>query len=411
MRLLVILAAVVAALPSVGSEHFEVGAASVSISPEDGAYLAGYGRDRTSLGVADELYAKAVVVRSRATDAQLVLLTLDNIGLTRPDVLLVRAAIAQRLAMPASHVIVSSTHTHAGPDVVGLWGPSLWRSGRNPGYMSWLQDQAVAAAAQAYAKAQPARLIAASAAVRLPWVENRSEPDLIDPMMTTLQFVAEDGRAVVTLTSFACHPTVLDDQNRYVSADYVGGYYAAMAQQIEGEHLFLQGAIGGWVQPLASVGGFDVAQRFGAELALASRTLLQDHGELIDEAGVVLNSAEFDIPLANWGFRLAMLLQVLPRDTVDGALRTEAAWFRIGSVEFVTHPGETSPAYSFASRRLMKAKHTIVMGLTQDALGYILKPDYFADDAPYPHAAYLRSVSVGEQAGPLLMETLTSLVP
>ena len=77
---------------------------------------------------------------------------------------------------------------------------------------------------------------------------------------------------------------------------------------------------------------------------------------------------------------------------------------------FVTHPGETSPAYALASRALLDTEHTFVLGLAQDAMGYILKPEYFADDAAYPHAEYLTSVSAGEATGPQLMAALERLL-
>jgi hypothetical protein len=202
---------------------------------------------------------------------------------------------------------------------------------------------------------------------------------------------------------------VLGGDNTRVSADYLVGYYLEMAHQHGGEHLFLQGAIGGWVQPLEAADGFDQAERFGRELA-GETTRLLGHARDNPYSPLAIRHATFDIPLENWGFRLMMWLGVLQRDLFDGAMRTETSWFRIGAAEFVTHPGETSPAYSLASRAAMQADVEFVLGLTGDAIGYILKPAYFDDDAPYPHAEYLRSVSVGPGAGPLLMETLEPLI-
>ena len=43
--------------------------------------------------------------------------------------------------------------------------------------------------------------------------------------------------------------TFLDAVHTVVSSDYVGAFYNSMSSQMPGEHLFLQGAIGGWVQP------------------------------------------------------------------------------------------------------------------------------------------------------------------
>jgi hypothetical protein len=54
--------------------------------------------------------------------------------------------------------------------------------------------------------------------------------------------------------------------------------------------------------------------------------------------------------------------------------------------------------------------HTFVLGLTGDALGYILKPEYFAPDAPFPSAEYLAATSIGPDVGPLTMENVAALV-
>jgi len=122
-------------------------------------------------------------------------------------------------------------------------------------------------------------------------------------------------------------------------------------------------------------------------------------------------STEVQIPLANWGFRLLSWLGVLERDLAGGAMRTTVARFTIGPVAFVTHPGETSPAYALESREILGGRHTVVMGLSQDAIGYILKPDYFRHPDRYAQAEYLTSVSVGPEAGPRIMEAVRQLVP
>jgi hypothetical protein len=228
--------------------------------------------------------------------------------------------------------------------------------------------------------------------------------------MAVMQFVDADGSTVATLTNFACHPTVMDGVSDQVSADYVAGFYRVMSDKLPGEHLFLQGAIGGWVQPDKTGRSFELADRYGASVAEAALTLI-DQALPATLTDIRFASQVFDIPLENPGFAALLQAGVLQRDLYDGAIRTEAAWFTIGDVEFVTHPGETSPAHSLISRELMNSEHTFVMGLTLDALGYILKPEYFGAGAPFPSADYLTATSIGPQAAPRLLQTLESLIP
>ena len=106
---------------TVQAQSFEVAAGSVAVTPPPGSYLAGYGSDRRATGRYDDVWVKTVVVRTGAD--VLAIVTIDCIGLTRPDVLRIAAGVQQRL--PGTRVVVSSTHTHAGPHVVGIWGPAL----------------------------------------------------------------------------------------------------------------------------------------------------------------------------------------------------------------------------------------------------------------------------------------------
>ncbi|MEE4283175.1 MAG: neutral/alkaline non-lysosomal ceramidase N-terminal domain-containing protein [Pseudomonadales bacterium] len=387
------------------AQTYRVAAGSVDITPAEGTYLAGYGPDRKSTGAADAIHIKAALVKTGSD--LLALLTIDCIGLTRPDILAIETGIAQKI--PEAKVVVSSTHTHAGPDVVGIWGPAFWRSGRDEEYIAQLVETAVALVARTATQLQPATSRLASAELPLAWVENVSEPELLDRRLAVMQFVDRKGASLLTLVNYACHPTVLGPENTEVSADYVAGFYQKLTSELGGEHLFLQGAIGGWVQPLQGDRSHELALAHGESLAAAVIDLLAD-AQNNAYAPLVFRQQQVDVPLHNWGFRLLMWLGVLDRQTYDGAMRTSVAWFKIGEAEFVTHPGETSPAYSLASRELMDTRHSFVLGLSQDAMGYILKPEYFADDAAYPHAEYLTSVSVGATAGPLIMQAVKEVV-
>ena len=387
------------------AEAFHVAAGKRALNPDVGAYLAGYGPDRRATGALDDLYLKAALIQ--AGPDQLVVMSLDNIGLTYPDVQRVRAAV--RTVLPGAHVVFSSTHTHAGPDVVGIWGPALWRSGREAAYIERLVSASEELVRDLVAQLRPARSRVAGREVPLAWVENVSEPELLDRRLAVLQFVGDDGESLLTLTNFACHPTVLGPDNTRSSADYAAGFYRAMDAALPGEHVFLQGAIGGWVQPLQGDRSHALALDHGESLAAAALATLAA-AEDNPYAALRFREKTIDMPLENWGFRILIWLGVLERKLHDGAMRTSVATFRLGNAAFVTHPGETSPAFALASRALLDTEHTFVLGLTQDAMGYILKPEYFADDATYPHADYLTSVSAGSETGPRLMAALEHLL-
>jgi hypothetical protein len=385
------------------------GAASVTVSPEPGAFIAGDARNRRFSGEHDPLFARALYLSDGAT--ALAVVVVDNIGLVRPDIERMRRRAAELTGDPAltpERVVIGSTHTHSGPDVVGLWGEHELSSGRDEAYMDRLVETVAAQVAAAAAVRRPVTVRVAAGDHELDWVRNVSEPGLLDRRVTVLQFLGDDGASVATLTNFACHPTVLDAVFDQVSSDYVAGFYRHMDEHLAGEHLFLQGAIGGWVQPDRPRRDEALALDYGESVARTALELLE-RSRPVEPAPLRFASRRFEIPLENPGFSALLEAGVLSRELRDGRLTTETAWFAVGDVEFVTHPGETSPAHAIASRELIGAEHSMVLGLTLDALGYILKPEYFAADAPFPSAEYLTATSVGPEAAPRLLAAIEAL--
>jgi Neutral/alkaline non-lysosomal ceramidase, N-terminal len=386
------------------------GAASADISPPPGAYIAGDARNRRFAGVHDPLFAKAVVLTDGK--ASYAIVTLDNIGLNRGDIELIRGRAVAASALPGlrpEHILVSSTHTHSGPDVVGLWGPDEMTSGRDQAYVDLLIKTAVDQVVAAGDRLKPVQLRVASGEHDLGWVTNVTEPELIDRQMGVLQFVGSDGLAIATLVNFACHPTVMDAASDQVSSDYVGGFYSAMAKAVPGEHLFLQGAIGGWVQPDKRDQSFSRAEGYGEAVAAKALELLKSADS---DPTPRLRAArqEFLVPLENPGFNALLEAGVLRRTLEEGRLRTEVALLEIGPAVLVTHPGETSPQHGLDTRALIGRRHSFVLGLTGDALGYILKPEYFAPGAPFPSADYLTATSISPSIAPLMMSAVEELV-
>jgi hypothetical protein len=382
------------------------GAASMNITPETGMFIAGDQPNRTFTGVHDSLYVKAVVIKEN--EAAVAILSINNIGLLYPEIQMIREQGAKLSPiLEVNEIIVTSDHIHSGPDVVGIWGPSQGESGRDSTYIAFLVSQAARAIEKASDKVQPARAFYATGEFGEGWVNNISEPDEIDRSLTVLQFTNSDGVNIATLTNFACHPTFYDAVHSDVSADYVGAFTRTMESVLPGEHIFLQGAIGGWVQPDKGDQSFATGQQRGMELSEAVETLLENTNEL-DSTSIEIRNTRFEMPVSNPGWQQLASLGVIQRE-IGETTTTEMVWFRIGPAQFITHPGETPPLYSINSKALMNTSPKFVLGLGMDAMGYILKPEFFGEDPP-PHAEYLTRMSPGPEAGPVVMSTAQKLI-
>ena len=384
--------------------ELRVGVASAHINPEVGAYIAGDRQDRKFTGVRDSLFAKAVVFSDG--EEKIALVTLDCIGLMFPEVQRIRQRAAELCPIDASRIVVSSTHTHSGPDVVGLWGSDYAHSGVDSVYMEFLVQTAARQVKNALANLQPAKVITAETQFGEPWVQNICDEE-IDRTVAIMQLQQPDGAPIATLTNFACHPTYLDAKFSEVSADYVQGYYRTVKASGGGEAFFLQGAIGGWVQPVDGEASFEKAYQRGNELAQAVRQALGS-GKELSNTRLAYGSLPLQFPVENEGWKQLAAIGTIKRSIAD-SVETEVSWFAVGDAQFATHPGETAPYYGLETKRLMGGGPKFILGLGNDAIGYILKPSFF-EDPSIPHAEYLTSMSVGKPAGPLMMEGLSQLI-
>jgi hypothetical protein len=391
------------------SGSLQAGSAVRTINPAPGSFIAGDRRNRQFAGIHDSLYVKALAVSDG--EAAFVLLTVDCIGLLHPALREIRRAVAVRMpdaGLDTACIAMASTHTHSGPDVVGLWGPDPATSGVDPEYMELLVTRAAETVKDAWYGRRPVRLRLAGTVHGEDWVYNISLPEELDRRLSTAQFTDLQGNAVATVVNFACHPTILDGAIDHVSADYVAGFYREMDAVTGGISLFLQGAIGGWVQPEYEEKTTARALERGRGLARAAIDALDQAG-FEDTISVRYARRVFRLPVSNPLFRQISAAGIIERSVSD-SVETECAWFGIGRASFATHPGETSPAYSLATRQLMPGDGPgFVIGLGMDGLGYILTPGFFDASAGIPHSEYLTGMSIGPEAGPALMEALSLL--
>jgi len=386
-----------------------VGTASATVNPPEGTFLAGYDLNRKSTGIHDDLFARALVFHDGKEAVALVVV--DAISLQYDTVNEIRQAASKavtEIRLPPERIILQATHTHCAPDTIGIYGPDELTSGRSPQYMRQLIETAAQQVARAAEALQPAKLVFAETTCT-GWAVNDSEPAILDNSVTILECCGEDSKPIATLTNFACHPTVLDGDTTLTGADWVAMFYKEMAQALPGNHLYLQGPIGCWVQPQTPERTFALAEKYGKSLAESVLAARKDAKPIADTRIRFANKV-FGLPNANDKFKMMSLLGLVPRPFAD-TIQTEVAWFSVGPAQFATHLGETAPEYGMQTKQWMDTGPKFVLGLGLDHLGYICPPRYFEKTGEIKFAAYLTEMSPGPQAGPAMMEALGSIIP
>ena len=388
--------------------HLQAGAASAVVNPDTGVFLGGYDYNRRSTGVHDDLRAHAVVFYDGTSAVALA--SVDCFSFQYDTVNEIRAAASKavtKIPLPPERIIVQATHTHCAPDTVGIYGESEAQCGRDAKYMKQLIETVAVQVARAVDALQPAHLVYAETECK-GWAVNDSEPDVLDNSVTILQCLDAKGKSIATLTNFACHPTVLDGDTTVTSADWVASFYKTMAAA-PGENLFLQGAIGCWIQPKTPERTFALAEKYGNDLGEKTLAALKQ-AKPVEGAAVRFANKVFEIPVANDKFKAMSALGLVSR-TFGETVKTEVAWFAVGSAQFATHIGETAPMYSNETKALMKTGPKFVLGLGLDHLGYICPPSYFENPSAVKFADYLTDMSPGPKSGPAMMDALKSIIP
>lgn len=385
-------------------------------------YLAGFGPNRRAETVHDDLYCRALSIQSQ--NVTVVLVSLDLIGFFRQDVLgILKHLTAHSEVFRDLHpyVLLASSHTHHGPDTIGLWGPNFRTRGVDAAYLETLKARIGAAIlasleslTAAVNRASPARVKWASLPV--PGVaKNARNPEIVDYELTLLQWVNADGQPLATLCNFPCHPEVLWMHNPHITSDYVHFLRAEVEARTSAPCLFFAGALGGMMTPDVAEHTFAAAEGMGKRLAAAG---LEALAGALPQAQAPLRFVKrtFKARVTNPLYRFAFWSKVLP-DTRDraGQVESEANLVQIGDCWFISVPGELLPKLGLRLKRSLAAagaRVSGVIGLANDELGYILPPEDFKFPLnPFkPGSHYEETNSTGIDIGRKLMDAVQQLL-
>ena len=397
----------------------QVGFAKSDITPRVGVELCGFGPfiTRHSIAVRDRLWARAMAVEHGGTCV--VIVSCDLVSSTPAITARVRQRVREATGLSADAIMVHCTHTHSGPSLGAYIG---WGEADAP-YVELLPGRIARACIDAVDHLEEAVLYHAEAscegialnreydrdappleeALRDDWRPAKSE--LTDTTCHVLE--ARAGERTIGFASyFGCHPVVCCQASRYIHGDYCG----VATSQIERDHpgatgLFLQGAQGDVNTCVVhkpereSLLALDV---IAGRYARAVRTGLAAARPIeVDRVACARRSATFSRKLwdrarledllaepeqviaapdasdADGDVRLAVVRAIALRKLIESAAggeslepTTELQGFRIGPIAFLGAPFEIFRAVKQDVVDNAKAPLPLVMGLTNENLGY-----------------------------------------
>jgi len=389
------------------------GAAIVDLTPPNprSTYIAGYMPNKKAKGVAGPITGRILVL----DDGKQTFITigLDFVGYMNDRVWDTRHKISKKYA---KDIMISSTHTHAGPDTMGLWGNWAFfmvpvESGVDENYMNLVEERLAAGVVEAISKSKEVYLVSSEIEVPEGLSYNSHREGYQDNMMTVLQVRDMQQNAVATVINWACHAEFLGQNNEYLSPDFPGYLYPEVEKREGGVAIFLNGAVGGIIVPAlprrteANVRVRDQgARRAGKVLASYASKALQS-AKKINAEKIVIERKVLRLPIENDLFEYMGKKGYMKRYMKEKHLLTEVWRVDLGHLSILTVPGEIFPSLGFRFKDLMPHKHKMVVGLSNDELGYIMTREEWDD----PLYDYEKTVSVGKQTGPLLTATVKKL--
>lgn len=370
-------------------------------------YIAGYHAGREITGVLDLQRASAVWMDTGA--GGVLLIGVDCVGLGIDTVNAIRAQL-QGFCKQTGCVSVNvyATHTHAGVDTLGLWGPAAF-DGKNDAFMQSLIDAAVSAAEQAYDDRSKGVLYFGSALPEDLLYDSR-EPHEYDPSLYQLRFAPLDGaRNGIRLLSYSAHAESLRGANTLLSRDFAGAVVDSVKQTTGDDAMFLPGAIGGLLMTRELVEPFDAVENMQKTAEILTDAALSIEDEQILTPALGISRVALKIPLDNTLFFYYKFLGILGSEISRGesatgyVLHSELGVLQVGEVTLCLMPGEIFPEL-VSGKGLdrhdpiplceIAADHGVhnllIVGLCNDELGYIIPPSNYL---LHPETPYMDTIT------------------
>ncbi|MEX1014589.1 MAG: neutral/alkaline non-lysosomal ceramidase N-terminal domain-containing protein, partial [Candidatus Paceibacterota bacterium] len=220
----------------------------------DAVWMAGFQNSKPAQGVNDDLWARAMVLDDGHT--RFAWVVLDAIGFNGDDIISVRKRIPAGLGI--DYAIISSTHTHSAPDLIGLWGPSIFTSGVNPDYVEKVKKGALDAIELATHRLKPAYFrFSYDRDGATEMLADTREPIVINPIINVMQALdIETDSTLGTLITWDNHPETIWNKNLQITSDFPHYLRETVENGIrQEEELIVEGLGGTSIFAIGNIGG------------------------------------------------------------------------------------------------------------------------------------------------------------
>ena len=436
------------------SNIMRAGFSKISITPPMDLPMGGYRLRRgIAQGVHDDLQATCCVMEG--SNIFVVLISLDLLCLPQKAIQKIKSEISETYNIEPESIIISCTHTHSGPDTIGISGVGKVEITI---YFDWLVEQIVKLLLNAlhsvtelnisYVQAnaegiafnrrlrlRDGKVVSNLEAVTDEMIESRG---IVDP--AGMMIVFENSQGVVgVLVNFTMHATVLDERNYLYSRDFPGYLVDRLMKELPGEPvvMFVNGAFGNINQiciPGKWISSFDEARRIGEQIAEVfiykfddrervnvadidirctrvnvprRRMQIQTNDDIVSLGSKTRKSASRGRLPENINYKQKLFLEEIQQLKDSDYDVAEIQIIVLDELEIIAVPGELFVEYGLEIKKKSRYAYPIVFGNSNGYIGYIPTHSAF-NEGGYETTLSLTSRLIPE-AGEILLENIELL--
>lgn len=367
----------------------------------------GIGPSKPIHKVIGKLTVRALVLEDE--DTRVAICSTDFLGF--PGVLCMKVR-EQISSIPPENILIGATHNHSGPDCYGF-PDEEGKTNADVEYLNSVCAELASAINQAVDELQPSVVKIATGKAQGKIAYNYYAEQLYDPRCHVMQFLNSKGKPIATLVNYACHPEVIGPKQGIMSPDFVGPLYERIEENGGGTGIFMNSALGGMVtadcrgKDGKDIQTWDECVRIGYLLAdealrIVAQVPVQKAPSLFCGNTTVMFPVENQLLLS--------VIKMSPLGfSVDekGRVSTQVNVVNLGNAQMLTIPGEALPNIGYYLKRKMNGEHNFLLGLTNDAFGYILtKVDWNSFD----RYDYISETCLGEMTGEIFIEEALNFI-
>jgi hypothetical protein len=349
----------------------------------DFVWIAGFGMARPAGDVHDDLWARTLVLRWKSTTIAVV--SLDLIGYFWDDIMTIRDAVAD---LDIDYVIVSGTHNHEAPDIIGIWGFDELTPGWDQEYIDMVGSTAAQTVRDAYETMVPAKVAFGRTVPAHPTrgvcnvVLDGRDPFIIEDRLTTMRFIdAADESTIATVINWTGHAESMGSDNHSITSDFPGylrddvengiSRGSTAMEGVGGVAIFINGALGSQIGCPSDVTCEDLegnvwephvhefgkTQCIGENLAVGALKAIQGETEPADVLPIEYRTKIVHLVIENYGYHAMIyndVFHITRRDYGFDRTKpisenntpnfdTEISWLRLGPAQAILAPGEMTP--------------------------------------------------------------------